>query len=238
MTGASQHHQNLPKHLAFIMDGNGRWATKRGLRRVAGHQRGVHAAKNVVKAALKYGVPYVTLYAFSTENFNRPADEVSFLMRLFSKGIRKYAKFFVGNGIKFTAIGDMDKLPNELQCAIESLRANTANFTRLTVTVAVNYGARDEIVSAVRAIVREGISHADIGWETIVQHLHTRDLPEPDMLIRTSGEKRLSNFLLMQMAYTELHFVDKYWPDVDEGTFVDILHEYGRRIRRIGRIGQ
>ncbi|MDR3274154.1 MAG: di-trans,poly-cis-decaprenylcistransferase [Puniceicoccales bacterium] len=227
---------DVPRHLAFIMDGNGRWARERGLARAVGHRRGARAARNVVEAALKYGIPHITLFAFSTENFNRPASEVSFLMRLCTRSVKKYAKFFMENGIKFLMIGDMDRLPCELQLAINQLCDATSSFTKLTLAVAINYGARAEIANAVKKIVRKRIPESDISWETVADHLYTRELPDPDMVIRTSGEKRLSNFLLMQVAYAELYFVDKYWPDVDEETFVEVLREYAKRNRRMGKL--
>ncbi|MDR1256015.1 MAG: di-trans,poly-cis-decaprenylcistransferase [Puniceicoccales bacterium] len=234
MSDLSTDYPNLPKHLAFIMDGNGRWAKERGLSRTMGHRRGVRAVKNIVKAALKYKIPYLTLYAFSTENFNRPPAEVSFLMKLCTRSMGKYKKFFIKNGIKFLMIGSVDRLPKELQLAIGDLRDATETFSELTLIVAINYGARAEIIDAIRGIVRKKIPESGITWETVADHLHTRGLPDPDMIIRTSGEKRLSNFLLLQAAYAELHFLDTYWPDVDEKTFIEVLREYARRNRRMG----
>ncbi|MDR0595707.1 MAG: di-trans,poly-cis-decaprenylcistransferase [Puniceicoccales bacterium] len=229
-------HSKLPRHLAFIMDGNGRWARERGLERTAGHRRGARAARNVVEAALKYKISYLTLFAFSTENFNRPMDEVSFLMNLCTRSIKKFSKFFIENEIKFLAIGDMGRLPNNLLVAIENLSDATVTFSKLTVTVAINYGAKAEITNAVKKIVSKKIPESGITWETVADHLYTRELPDPDMIIRTSGEKRLSNFLLLQGAYAELYFVDKYWPDVDEKTFIEILREYAKRNRRTGTL--
>jgi undecaprenyl diphosphate synthase len=218
------------------MDGNGRWAKERGLARTAGHRRGIRAAKNVAEAALKYGVPYITLYAFSTENFNRPAEEVSHLFKLMAKGLKRYADFFMKNEIRFSAIGDANRLPSELRFAIEDLQKRTANFAKLMVSLAIAYGSRDEIVRATKEIACEKILESKISWETIAEHLYTCKLPDPDMIIRTSGEKRLSNFLLMQAAYAELHFMDVNWPDVCEETFVEILREYAARDRRMGGI--
>jgi undecaprenyl diphosphate synthase len=227
---------SLPRHLAFIMDGNGRWAKKRGLARTAGHLRGVRAAKNVVRAAMKYRIPTLTMYAFSTENFNRPTDEVSFLMKLFLRSVERYGKFFVDNEIRFVPIGNADVLPNGLRVALENLRESTAGFSRITVIVAIGYGAREEITSAARKIAAKRIPEAEITWATVADSLYTREFTDPDMVIRTSGEKRLSNFLLLQAAYSELYFIDAHWPDVDEDTFVDILREYAKRNRRMGEI--
>jgi undecaprenyl diphosphate synthase len=218
------------------MDGSGRWARERGLARTDGHRRGIRAAKNIVEAALKYGVSYVTLYAFSTENFNRPVDEVSFLFKLMAKGLKKYAKFFAENEIKFLAIGDVFRLPEELRLAIGDLQRKTTNFTKLTVSIAMAYGSRNEVTCAIREITRKKILESEITWETVAEHLYTHKLPDPDMIIRTSGEKRLSNFLLMQAAYAELHFMDINWPDVCEDTFVEVLREYATRNRRMGGI--
>jgi undecaprenyl diphosphate synthase len=220
------------------MDGNGRWARERGLTRTAGHRRGVRAAKNMVQAALKYRIPYLTFYAFSTENFNRPADEVSFLMKLFLKCVEKYGKFLMGNEIKFVPIGDGNSLPKELQIAAENLRKSTSKFTKITVNVAIGYGAREEITRAVKKIVADKIPVSEITWETVADGLYTREFPDPDMIVRTSGEKRLSNFLLLQAAYSELYFIDVHWPDVGEETFLDVLREYAKRNRRMGEISQ
>lgn len=217
------------------MDGNGRWAKKRGLPRSAGHQHGIKAVKTTIKAALKYHIKYLTFYAFSTENFKRPQSEVSFLMNLFTRGIKKYTKNFVQNDIKFNTIGDLAKLPIALQESINQMQNETKNCSSLVVNIAVNYGARDEIVHAVQKIIsNQQIDSID--WQMIKNNLYTFDIPDPDMIIRTSGEQRLSNFLLLQAAYSELYFVDAYWPDVTEETFVDILNEYSKRNRRMGNV--
>ncbi len=227
-------YSKLPSHLAFIMDGNGRWAKARNLPRSAGHQRGIRAAKNVIKAALKHHIKYITLYAFSTENFKRPQSEVTFLMNLFNKSIKKYSKFFIEHDIKFSTIGDLSKLPNKLQQAITNFQQATQNCSSLTVNIAINYGARDEILYAIKKIIHAKTEHID--WEDVKNNLYTSDLPDPDMIIRTSGEYRLSNFLLLQAAYSELYFLKTYWPDVTEQTFVDVLNEFRNRNRRMGNI--
>lgn len=225
---------NLPTHLAFIMDGNGRWAKKRGLPRTFGHQRGVRAAKIVLQSALKYRIKYITLYAFSTENFKRPENEVTFLMNLFLKSIKKYSKFFLKNDIKFRVIGEPSRLPSELREEILSLQKSTKEASSLVVNIAINYGARNEIVRAVQHIIDS--KRSDISWKDIRENLYTADIPDPDMIVRTSGEYRLSNFLLLQAAYSELYFPEIYWPDVSEQTFADILREFQRRDRRMGGI--
>lgn len=227
-------HSSLPTHLAFIMDGNGRWAQKRGLPRIAGHQRGVRAAKIVLQSAMKYRIKYITLYAFSTENFNRPQSEVTFLMNLFRRSIKKYFKFFTKNDVKFRTIGDISKLPDDLQQAILKLQQKTADASSLVVNVALNYGARDEIVHAVQQLLDSKKDH--VSWQDIRDNLYTAPTPDPDMIVRTSGEYRLSNFLLLQAAYSELYFLKTYWPDVTEQTFIDIIQEFQKRDRRMGRI--
>ncbi len=224
----------LPTHLAFIMDGNGRWAQQRNLPRTAGHQRGVNAAKIVIQSALKFHIKYITLYTFSTENFRRPQSEVSFLMTLFTKTVKKYSKIFIKHDIKFNTFGNLSKLPITLQNAIINLQKNTANCSSLTVNIAINYGAHEEIVQAVQKAIDN--KENNVQWSTIQKYLYTHDIPDPDMIIRTSGECRLSNFLLLQAAYSELYFIKTYWPDVNEQTFVEILNEFSRRSRRMGGI--
>lgn len=224
----------LPTHLAFIMDGNGRWAQQRGLPRTFGHQRGVRAAKIVLQSARKYNIKYITLFAFSTENFKRPQSEVSFLMSLFIKSIKRYSKFFLQHDIKFCTLGDLSKLPIELQQAIFGLQSQTKHCTSLVANIAINYGARDEIVRAVQNLIDK--KQVSVSWENIRNNLYTASIPDPDMIVRTSGEYRLSNFLLLQAAYSELYFPHIYWPDVTEQTFVEVLEEFRKRNRRMGNI--
>lgn len=224
----------LPTHLAFIMDGNGRWAQQRGLPRTFGHQRGVRAAKIVLQSARKYNIKYITLFAFSTENFKRPQSEVSFLMNLFIKSIKRYSKFFLQHDIKFCTLGDLSKLPIELQQAIFGLQSQTKHCTSLVANIAINYGARDEIVRAVQNLIDK--KQVSVSWENIRNNLYTASTPDPDMIVRTSGEYRLSNFLLLQAAYSELYFPHIYWPDVTEQTFVEVLEEFRKRNRRMGNI--
>jgi undecaprenyl diphosphate synthase len=227
----------VPTHIALIMDGNGRWATARGLPRWEGHWRGAIAVGKVLRAARKIGITHVTLYAFSTENFSRPAEEVNFLMGLFERFLRRHRKSFVENGVRFRAIGNLDGLPESLQSALEKLIAATAAFEGFNVTVALNYGARDEIVRAIGRLVTEKEDVADgLRWDTLRKYLDTADLSDPDLIIRTSGERRLSNFLLLQGAYAELYFTETHWPDFDGKCLLAAVDDYGRRERRMGNV--
>jgi undecaprenyl diphosphate synthase len=232
----------LPKHVAVIMDGNGRWAKERGKLRVFGHENGVNAVRNTVEAAAEIGVEYLTLYAFSTENWNRPKKEVDALMALLVKSLNKETATLNKNNIKLNAIGDLKSLQtktyNELMKAIE----NTKNNTRTTLTLALSYSSRWELVEAVKNIaekVKDGQFDAqEINDNTIQQHLSTYNIPDPELLIRTSGEKLISNFLLWQIAYSELHFCPKFWPDFGKDDFFGALYDYTNRERRFGKTSE
>jgi undecaprenyl diphosphate synthase len=227
----------IPTHVALIMDGNGRWARARGLPRSEGHRRGAMVVGDILRVARDIGIGYVTLYAFSTENFSRPAAEVTFLMGLFEKFLRKHRGAFVKNSVRFRAIGDLEKLPKSLRTTVEKLVETTAACGAFNVTVALNYGARGEIVQAVKAIVADGRISADcLCWDVVRQHLDTADLPDPDLIIRTSGEQRLSNFLLLQSAYAELYFTKTHWPDFDGKCFLAAIDDYKHRKRRMGNV--
>ncbi|MBF1555260.1 MAG: di-trans,poly-cis-decaprenylcistransferase, partial [Prevotella pleuritidis] len=214
----------IPRHIAIIMDGNGRWAAERGKPRSFGHQAGVDAVRRITAACTRLGVKFLTLYTFSTENWNRPADEVSALMGLVLSSLED--EIFMKNNVRFRVIGDIKRLPEDVQKKLQETMEHTAQNTAMTMVVALSYSARWEIVEAMRVTVREAITLSEDGnCENVVQklteeafcnHLETRFMPDPDLLIRTGGELRISNFLLWQIAYAELYFCDTYWPDFKE----------------------
>jgi undecaprenyl diphosphate synthase len=228
----------LPRHVAIIMDGNGRWAKKRHLPRIAGHKKGVEAAKAVVRAAGDLGLEVLTLYAFSTENWRRPADEVSDLMGLLRNFIRTDLEELAQNGVRLRVIGDYRALAGDLVALIDDAIARTAANTRTTLVIALNYGSQAEMADVARQMARDAkaglLDPATIDPESIEARLDTAGLPPPDLLIRTSGEQRLSNFLLWQLAYAELLFVDTLWPDFGARELADALSSYAQRVRRFG----
>ncbi len=232
----------IPAHVAIIMDGNGRWAKKRGLPRVAGHRSGVKTVREIVEAAGEAGVQVLTLYTFSTENWQRPFEEVSALMKLLIVTLRQEINDLMSNNVRLRAIGDLDKLPEDAKQAFDEGIQTTANNTGLTLNLALNYGSREEIIKAVKQIgflIRDGNLDPDgITGQTIQAHLYTSDLPDPDLLIRTSGEMRLSNFLLWQLAYTELFVTDILWPDFKKKHFFQALESYQKRERRFGKVSE
>ncbi len=234
--------QRLPRHVAIIMDGNGRWATKRGLTRVTGHRRGRDSVNDVVEAARRLGIEYLSLYAFSTENWQRPQNEVAALMRFLRHFLAAELKKMMKNGIRLLAIGNLRKLPREVQTALKQTIEDTRHNTGMTVILAVSYGSREEITDAVRAIARrvrrEEIDPEDVDQDLVASHLGTAGVPDPDLLIRTSGEMRISNFLLWQIAYTEIYVTDTLWPDFREREFLDAIAHFQRRERRFGRTGE
>lgn len=229
-----------PFHVAIIMDGNGRWAKSRGLPRVAGHRRGVDSVRQIVKVAPDLGITHLTLYGFSTENWNRPEDEVSALMGLLRLYLRIEAKKLHRDNVKVQFIGQKGQMSPDLQASMDSMAALTAKNTGLILTIALSYGGRWDITEAVRAVARQveaGVLRAeDITEAHLNATISTADLPDPDLLIRTSGEQRISNFLLWQCAYTEMMFIDTLWPDFDAGTLSDCVGRYGRRERRFGTV--
>lgn len=228
----------LPRHVAIIMDGNGRWAQRRGLRRVRGHAAGAESVRVVVRQARKVGISYLTLYAFSEENWQRPASEIRALMALLTRYLHRELPEMQKNQIAFRAIGNLSRLPQEVQRELAKATAATAAGARMVLTLALSYGARSEIVAAAQALAREvaagRLSPEDIDPDRFARHLYTADMPDPDLLIRTSGEFRLSNFLLWQSAYTELYFTETLWPDFREEEFMKALWEYQQRDRRFG----
>lgn len=228
----------LPQHVAIIMDGNGRWARRRGLVRAAGHRAGVRALREVVEAAGELGVRYLTLYAFSTENWQRPRTEVAALMDLLVESIDRYVDELDAKGVRIRFIGDASPLPEHTREAVARAARRTAGNRGMTLVIALNYGGRQEIVAAVRAVAREVQAGAlrveDIDERTVSRHLFTAGIPDPDLLIRPSGEMRLSNFLLWQSAYTEIVVTPVLWPDFGRKELVQAIAEFQRRERRFG----
>ncbi len=228
----------LPRHVAIIMDGNGRWAQRRGLRRVRGHTAGVESVRLVVRQARKAGVEYLTLYAFSEENWQRPGVEIRALMAILSRYLNRELQEMLDNQIAFRAIGNLGRLPQSIQAELAKTAAATSEGAEMVLSLALSYGARSEIVEAARRIAREvqsgQLRPEEIDHDLFARHLYTADMPDPDLLIRTSGEFRLSNFLLWQSAYTELYFTDTLWPDFREEEFMKALWEYQQRDRRFG----
>jgi undecaprenyl diphosphate synthase len=230
---------HLPRHVAIIMDGNGRWATRRGLSRIQGHRRGKDSVRAIVEKARELGIEYLTLYAFSSENWQRPAREVGALMQLLRRYLRSEVAKMMRYGIRLRAIGNLRKLPSAVLSEMREVERKTARNDRMTVLLAVSYGSREEITRAARALarrVRDGaLAAEDIDEEVFASALGTAGIPDPDLLIRTSGEMRLSNFLLWQLAYTEIYVTDTLWPDFREPEFLLALEDYKRRQRRFGR---
>lgn len=228
----------MPRHVAIIMDGNGRWAAERGLSRIEGHRRGADTVRNVIKAAGELGIPYLTLFSFSSENWSRPANEVSALMELLRRFIRKHLAELHKNSVKLRMIGTRRGVDEGIIKLIEDAEKLTRDNSRLTLNMAFNYGARDEILRVARKLGREiengRMTASDITEERFSAALDTAGIPDPDLLIRTSGELRISNFLLWQCAYTEFVFPEVYWPDFTRQEFEAAIHEYQRRDRRFG----
>ncbi|PQJ15753.1 di-trans,poly-cis-decaprenylcistransferase [Aureicoccus marinus] len=231
-----------PKHIAIIMDGNGRWAKQRGKLRVFGHENGVEAVRKTVENCARLKIDYLTLYAFSTENWNRPKLEVETLMRLLVASLRRELKTLTENNIKLNAIGRIDSLPDRVHKELKEVIEKTSSHTGTTLTLALSYGSREELKTAVKTLcskVKNNLISPDHIDETIINnHLYTHDLPDVDLLIRTSGEHRISNFLLWQIAYAELYFVDAFWPDFQEHHLVEAIMNYQNRERRFGKTSE
>jgi undecaprenyl diphosphate synthase len=230
----------MPRHVAVIMDGNGRWARRRLLNRIRGHEAGAETVRRIVRASREAGLAYLTLYAFSTENWQRPGAEVHALMGLLERFLDGEQAQLLENNIRLRAIGQTRRLPAGVQAALERVTAATAANDGMTLILALSYGGRDEIVAMARELAREAaagrLSADGIDAETVAAHLATGGIPDPDLLIRTSGEMRISNFLLWQIAYTEIFFTDTLWPDFSREEFLSILGAYQRRERRFGRV--
>ena len=230
----------LPAHVAIIMDGNGRWAKERSLPRVEGHRRGAESVRSVLRTAARLGVKYLTLYAFSVENWKRPQDEVDTLMKYLARYLKSEQREMNDNNVKLQAIGQTSRLPKFVRDQLEATRESLSQNTGTTLTLALSYGGRTELVDAVRGIAekaRDGeIDPAKISEQTISGHLYTSDMPDPDLLIRTSGEMRVSNFLLWQISYAELMVTDRLWPDFGEPEFCAAMEEFAGRNRRFGKV--
>ncbi len=233
---------NLPKHLAIIMDGNGRWAKQKGLLRALGHESGTKSVKSIVETCAKLGIENLTLYAFSTENWNRPKLEVDTLMKLLVRSLKKELKTLQKNNIQLNSIGNVSKLPESILKELNDVVNKTKENTRMTLTLALSYGSREELLNVVKNIsykVKNNIISIDTIDESIInQHLYTHNLPDVDLLIRTSGEHRISNFLLWQIAYAELFFTDVLWPDFTDENLYEAIISYQKRERRFGKTSQ
>jgi len=233
---------NIPKHVAIIMDGNGRWAKQKGKNRIFGHRNALGAVRETIETAGKAGVKYLTLYAFSTENWNRPKTEISALMELLFSAISKEVKSLHENNIRIRTIGDISTLPESTRKSLEHAMAVTANNTSLNVILALSYSSRWEILKAVKSIATD-VKNGELQIENINEnlfnrHLATSDIPDPEILIRTSGEMRISNFLLWQISYAELFFLEKLWPDFRGSDLLQVLHQYQNRERRFGKTSE
>jgi len=235
-------HKNIPTHLAIIMDGNGRWAKNLGKQRVFGHREGVKRVQEIVETAQREGIQYLTLYTFSTENWNRPKEEVSVLMRLLVRSLKTELNKMLKNGVRLNTIGNQDRLPEEVKEMLGECVEKTKNNDRLVLTLALNYGGKEELTQMVQQIslkVKNNIISPENVDETIInKHLYTQNLPEVDLLIRTGGEHRISNFLLWQIAYAELYFTPTYWPEFDTDALKEAIANYQNRERRFGKTSE
>ncbi len=234
--------QNIPKHIAIIMDGNGRWAKEKGRLRVFGHENGTKSVRTTVECCAELGIKNLTLYAFSTENWNRPKLEVKTLMQLLISSLKKEMSTMQKNSIRLNAIGNLEHLPTRVRKELLHVIDETKNNSQMTLTLALSYGSRDELVNATKQICEKVknniISVESIDEPLINQHLYTQNLPDVDLLIRTSGEKRISNFLLWQIAYAELYFTDVYWPDFTNENLYEAIINYQKRERRFGKTSE
>lgn len=229
-------HTDVPRHIAVIMDGNGRWAKKRFMPRIMGHKRGLDVLEQTVQHCADLGVAYLTVFAFSTENWRRPADEVSFLMGLFMQSLQKKAQKLHKNNLRLRVIGSRERFSAEIVAGIEAAEALTAANTGLTLTVAADYGGRWDILQAANRMLQDGAS--EVTEEGMMRYLSLGDAPEPDLFIRTGGETRISNFMLWQLAYAELYFTETLWPDFDRGEILRAVASFQKRERRFGRTSE
>ncbi len=230
----------LPRHVAIIMDGNGRWAKKRLLNRVKGHEKGVDTVRAIVRACREFEIPYLTLYAFSTENWHRPQNEIAALMSLLKSFLKKELAELKSQNIRLNVIGQVHRLPGDVRDTLNAAMAETATNDKMTLNLALSYGGRTEITEMVQAIAQKAadgdIKTDSIDERMVADHLYTRGIPDPDLMIRTSGEMRISNFLLWQLAYAEIFVIDTLWPDFSREEFLDILARYQKRDRRFGKV--
>lgn len=226
----------IPRHIAIIMDGNGRWAKQRGLPRLAGHRQGVENLRQIIKACVEFGIQYLTVYAFSTENWGRPQDELRGLKQIFNDAFSNELEELIKNGVRILHIGHRDEISSDLLQKIDRAVEISKTNDKLILTVALNYGSRNEIMHAVRKIVASGIPPEEVTEQIISDSLFTAGTPDPDLVIRTSGEQRLSNFLLWQSAYSEWVFPEAYWPDYNREELIKSLEEYAKRDRRFGKL--
>jgi undecaprenyl diphosphate synthase len=233
--------QKLPQHVAIIMDGNGRWAKQRGMNRIRGHEEGTKSVRTIVRATRELGIPWLTLYAFSEENWRRPKYEVKALMVILKRFLKSELREMLDNGIRFQAIGRLHKLPKDVQKTLRETAERTAHDRNMVLTLALSYGGRQEITDAARKMVERveagELRASDISEALVSEHLYTANIPDPDLLIRTSGECRVSNFLLWQIAYAEIYMTPTYWPDFKKEQYVEALIEYQKRERRFGATG-
>jgi undecaprenyl diphosphate synthase len=227
--------QNVPLHVAIIMDGNGRWAAERGLQRLAGHRAGTENLREIIRASVEFGIKYLTIYAFSTENWNRPRAEVQGLMHLLADAIEKEFVELNEQGVRIRHLGHMESVPANLAKKITDAVEATKNNERLHLNVAFNYGGRDEVVRAIQGMVRDGLKPEEITEERVSQYLYTKDIPDPDLVIRTSGEYRTSNFLMWQAAYAEWYITPVYWPAFNKEELHKALLDFASRERRFGK---
>lgn len=230
--------ERLPRHVAIIMDGNGRWALQRGLPRLAGHKAGTENLRRVIRSTVEFGIPYLTIYAFSTENWGRPPEEVQGLMRILEDVIDRELNELHKEGVQLRHIGRLERLAPRLQEKVLDAVDMTKNNQRLTLNIAFNYGGRDEIIQAVQKIIRDGVPAGDVTDEVIGQYLYTAGVPDPDLIIRTSGELRVSNFLIWQAAYSEWYITPTFWPDFDKEEYRRALETFAQRDRRYGGVSE
>lgn len=234
--------QKVPQHVAIIMDGNGRWAKSKGMERIFGHRNALNSVRDSIEAAAEIGVKAITLYAFSTENWNRPKIEVNALMKLLISSLKKELPTFQKNNVKVNAIGDLDSLPQKAKKTLQEVFELTKTNSKITLTLALSYGSREEIVNTIKNISKKVVNNQllieEIDEKIINNHLYTFNLPDVDLMIRTSGEQRISNFLLWQMAYAELYFTNVLWPDFRKSDFFDAIIEYQNRERRFGKTSE
>lgn len=227
---------DIPKHIAIIMDGNGRWAKSKGKLRIFGHKNGIKAVRETVEYAAEIGTKYLTLYAFSTENWKRPANEINSLMSLLISAIEQETSTLIKNQIKLSTIGEIDKLPNKTLMKLIDITEKTSHYKKMNLILALSYGGRQDIISTVKRIIENKIPTEKITTELFKQYLSTKNVPDPELLIRTSGEYRISNFLLWEVAYSELYFTKKLWPDFRKEDLKNAIFDYQNRERRFGDV--